>query len=691
MARSLSFLRRPSAEKSGLWAAFVSFRWDRILAWFFIGFLLGRAPIFGEIWPFGLAYLAAWLALNRSKTVFFPFLGIAIGLASVIGLRLSVPYYAALGLLWLLRGRGNRQSETRWLYWLPACCLLVKMPLHYFLQPVPMVFVVGITECVLALVSFRLLYFALSCYSNQELAYEEILALLFLFSLIVSLNWQLGGFSLRLFLSFGLIVLGAKVGGLGVVCILGPALAFLASLLGENTQFALLIVIGSLLVGVLGRFRWGPPAGASLALIFSRNGSISPESIQAFLVISAAIWLVGKIPQSRLNRWGRIIPGTKQFYDRQKGYGQHLRQVLDQRIDQHLTVFQELESTLADLEDPLLWKQLEGLTELLQALKNSFSPDLQFTRNLEEELLNRFFKEDLAYVTVVQNWDGFEIFGALRHHCNHRRVCEQIADYCSGTIESQRYGVVSCNCRDQSQCGFKIAPCPRYKLEVGRAKIAQQEISGDSQVIFEITSSKVAILLSDGMGVGLRAHTESSIAVRLLERMIKAGYHLSTAVSLINNLLLLRNKDEMFVTIDLVVVDLFTGQLEFVKIGSAPSFIKRGGEIEIIYNHSLPVGVLSQVDVESEKRALQEGALLVMTTDGVLDAQRNIARKDEWMCWNLKRIKDTADMAGIAEKILAESLEIANGQVKDDMMVVVARLVRKDWKLNTYRRTQSVV
>ena len=125
-------------------------------------------------------------------------------------------------------------------------------------------------------------------------------------------------------------------------------------------------------------------------------------------------------------------------------------------------------------------------------------------------------------------------------------------------------------------------------MEIGKAKIARQDVSGDSQVTFDLASSKVAILLSDGMGVGSRAQQESSVAIRLLEQMIRAGYSLQVAVSLVNRALILRNCDEMFVTIDLVVVDLYTGQLEFVKIGSAPSFIKRGREIEVIQNNSLP-------------------------------------------------------------------------------------------------------
>ncbi|NLJ74161.1 MAG: hypothetical protein GX331_04125, partial [Firmicutes bacterium] len=63
----------------------------------------------------------------------------------------------------------------------------------------------------------------------------------------------------------------------------------------------------------------------------------------------------------------------------------------------------------------------------------------------------------------------------------------------------------------------------------------------------------------------------------------------------------------------------------------------------------------------------------------------------EWMCWNLRRLEDNTDMATMAECLLAESLEVANGQVEDDMMVVVARLARTDWEIDTYRRTQSSV
>ena len=682
MARILSLPTGLNKENLKLSELGINFA-HSTLSWGFLGFLLGRAAIFGELWPFGLAFLGVWRVCGRSRLAsLFPLSMVSIGLTSVIGLRLSLPYYGALVFLWLIPSANEREGRL----WLVFACLLIKLPLHYLLQPVPMVFVVGITECILAVFSYAFLYPLVKRCLDEQLACVQLQVFLFSLALIVTLNLRWGGFSPRLFLIGLLIALGARLGGLGVTAILGPSLAVLSLLLGEPTQLILLIVIISLLLGVFHRFRWGYYLGPILGMAFAFPGTASGETIQWLTVLLASVMVARLTPESQLKHVARLVPGTEPFTQQNKGYDEHLKEILDQRIDQYLTVFEELENTLMGVENPLFHKQMQGMAELLQTMKGSFAPHVEFTKDFEDRILNRFMEANLDYVSVLKTLNGFEIHGARHERCESGAFCQTVATFCSGTLESQRYGVVCCDCWTTGTCGFKIAPWPRYKLEIGRAKIAQEEISGDNQVTFEIASSKVAILLSDGMGVGFKAYTESNTAVRLLERMIKADYDLTTAVSLVNRLLLLRNQDDMFVTIDLVVVDLYSGQLEFVKTGSAPSFIKRGREVEIIYNHTLPVGVLSQVEIETDRRTLKEGEVLVMATDGVLDAHRSIARKDEWMCWNLRRLQDPKDLATMAEEILCDSLEIANGQVQDDMMVVVARLVRNDWEIDPYRR-----
>ncbi|NMB01564.1 MAG: SpoIIE family protein phosphatase [Firmicutes bacterium] len=656
------------------------------LAWSVIGFLLGRSAIFGEIWPFGLAFLVTWRTAKRSQLV-LPLVGVVAGLTSAIGIRLALPYYAAFALIALFPGEDEKIGKN----WLLCGSLLLKVILHYLLQPIPMVFIVAITECAFAVFSYGLMNSVVERCLEKQLAHRELYAFFVAVTLIIACPWSWGGISLRLFLVCALLVLGARLGGLGVSCILGPSLALLMLLLGEPTPLVLLIVIASLLTGFLHRFRWGYYVGPGLAWVFCVPGPVEVETLQWMLVVLGASWVASRVPQERLTLLARIVPGTQPFMEQDKGHDEHLKKVLDQKIDGYLTVFEELERTLLDNENPLFHKQMHGMAELLKTMKNSFSPEARFTKEFEEKLLRHFARADLSHITALQCLDGFEIYGARRKPCGTGTFCQEVADFCSGTISSQRFGVTNTGCSTGGTCGFHISPCPSYRVEIGKAKVASQEVSGDSQTTFEISPSKVAIVLSDGMGVGLKAHTESNVTLRLLERMIKAGYDLRTAVSLINRLLMLRNQDDMFVTIDMVVVDLFSGQLEFVKVGAAPSFIKRGREVEIIHNQSLPVGVLDEVDVQSDRRTLKEGEILVMTTDGVLDAQRSVARKDEWMCWNLRRLQCSGDMAAMAEEILYDSIEIADGRVDDDMMVVVARIVPVDWGIETYRRVQSSV
>ncbi|NMA61164.1 MAG: hypothetical protein GX956_04680, partial [Firmicutes bacterium] len=127
MARILSLPTGLNKENLKLSELGINFA-HSTLSWGFLGFLLGRAAIFGELWPFGLAFLGVWRVCGRSRLAsLFPLSMVSIGLTSVIGLRLSLPYYGALVFLWLIPSANEREGRL----WLVFACLLIKLPLHY--------------------------------------------------------------------------------------------------------------------------------------------------------------------------------------------------------------------------------------------------------------------------------------------------------------------------------------------------------------------------------------------------------------------------------------------------------------------------------------------------------------------------------------------------------------------------------
>ena len=342
-----------------------------------MGYLLGKSAIFGEVWPFGIAYAAVWKSQKRSQAA-LPVLGAALGITAAVGARLAVPYYLALALISFAPGRGGKSSGA----FLLCSALALKAAVHYLLHPIPMVFIVAITECAFAVFSLRLIRPVVERCLDRQLAHHELYAFFAAITFIISLDWSWEGFSLRLFLSCLLLILGARLGGLGISCVLGPSLALLVLLLGEPTSMVLLIVIASLLTGFLHEFPWGSYVGAILALIFSVPAPAQEVAVQWFLVVLAAAWLANRVPQDRLDLLARLVPGTDPFVQQDKGYDEHLKKVLDQKIDSYLTVFEELENTLQETENPLFQKQMQGMAELLKTMKTSFSPEARFMREL---------------------------------------------------------------------------------------------------------------------------------------------------------------------------------------------------------------------------------------------------------------------------------------------------------------------
>ncbi|MFP3489181.1 SpoIIE family protein phosphatase, partial [Staphylococcus sp. SIMBA_130] len=104
----------------------------------------------------------------------------------------------------------------------------------------------------------------------------------------------------------------------------------------------------------------------------------------------------------------------------------------------------------------------------------------------------------------------------------------------------------------------------------------------------ELGAGKFAMAISDGMGNGNRAREESMETLRLLQQILQTGIPEKVAIKSINSILSLRTTDEMFATLDLAMMDLHDASVRFLKIGSTPSFIKRGEKMIKIEASNLP-------------------------------------------------------------------------------------------------------
>ena len=189
-----------------------------------------------------------------------------------------------------------------------------------------------------------------------------------------------------------------------------------------------------------------------------------------------------------------------------------------------------------------------------------------------------------------------------------------------------------------------------------------------------LKEGKQLVALSDGMGVGENASRESQAAIQLLEKLLGSGFGQDTSLQTINSVLLLRSRSETFATLDLVMIDLYTGQADFVKTGSAPSFIKRKGQVQVIAASSLPMGILEDIEVFREKISLYPGDMVVMLSDGVVEARPD-AVEPLWIEEFLQAMDET-DPQVLAEHIIHRALTLCHGKPLDDMTVICMALER---------------
>lgn len=236
--------------------------------------------------------------------------------------------------------------------------------------------------------------------------------------------------------------------------------------------------------------------------------------------------------------------------------------------------------------------------------------------------------------------------------------------------------------RDMAQAGVPPETARRvgqrrpldYAVGVAKRPRRGGLISGDSELICELPGGRVIFGLSDGMGVGPRAAWESGTAMSLMEQLLLAGFSQTLAVRAVNTTLLLRSVDDHFATLDLLLVDRVERGAELVKVAAAPTFLRRGGRVEVIQAHTLPVGILQEVPVEPVYHTLEPGDVVVLVTDGVLENGQD--RGEERLADFLRELP-RLDAKMMAESILSFMLG-GDEDGRDDAAVMVVEIMARD-------------
>lgn len=311
---------------------------------------------------------------------------------------------------------------------------------------------------------------------------------------------------------------------------------------------------------------------------------------------------------------------------------------------------------------------------------DDFSLDLYKTAKTPEPVKNELIYHLKANHIVVDRIAIFEkrnnkqeIFMTARTERGRCITTKEAAGVISEAFGKRMRPADSCkNVITRDYETFVFVEDANYTVYTGMSKMTKEggRISGDNYSFIHPEPGTVVMALSDGMGTGEKACEESESVVELLEQFMEAGFRKESAIKLINSILLLRSEENTFSTIDMSVINLYTGYCDFIKIGASTTFLKREDYVETVTSTTLPVGVLNQVDYDVVTKKLDDGDFVIMVTDGVIDCVPDI-EKEQYLKEYILNIKSNNPQE-IANSVLNHALELNGGMPKDDMTVLVA-------------------
>lgn len=322
-------------------------------------------------------------------------------------------------------------------------------------------------------------------------------------------------------------------------------------------------------------------------------------------------------------------------------------------------------------------KQLNGVSKAIQNMAKDIQKELELGEKYEKEnkeIIEILKQKDINIEDIsISKEDRYVVDIYLNEILETLKI---------NTIEKVLTKVLKENIvlNDEVSVGKKLSfiSGDKYVMAIGSGETikSKSQVSGDSILNIRLKDGKYLVAISDGMGSGQEAKKSSTQALRMLENLLLSGFDKNISLELINTSLINQNS-EVFSTLDIAIIDLYKGTIEFIKSGACPTYIKNKKKVQIIKSNTLPAGIIDVNDVQTFDKDISTGDIMLMCSDGILDSNVEYKNKELWIKYLLEDI-ETNNTQKIADLILSEAIDNNYGVPKDDMSIVVCKFMKKE-------------
>ena len=266
--------------------------------------------------------------------------------------------------------------------------------------------------------------------------------------------------------------------------------------------------------------------------------------------------------------------------------------------------------------------------------------------------------------------DNFDIISCTLEVKKEDRLKSKISQIVSKICKTKMYVESDESSQHAGWQVLNIKTAPKYDVVFGTSAITKSSStkSGDCYAIMRLEDGKILMALCDGMGSGEKAQKTSTTAMSLVENFYKAGFSSDIILGSVNKFLSLGSQD-VFSCLDMSIIDLKNGSVDFIKLGATNGFIKHKDTINVVECSALPLGIINNVNPTIKTTMISGGDMIILCTDGVSDSFGS----DEEMTDFVNNVS-SLNPQEVADAIMDKALANNNNVALDDMTILVAKI-----------------
>jgi len=310
--------------------------------------------------------------------------------------------------------------------------------------------------------------------------------------------------------------------------------------------------------------------------------------------------------------------------------------------------------------------------------------DTQADDRINRDLVKRY---NIRSIMVVPLIAGENVIGAIcfSYHAERKPFTGIEVDFAtklsasvSLALENARLYETERNIADMLQESLLIMPNRLDGVDFGylyHSATEAAKVGGDFYDIFELEHGKIGIIIGDISGKGI----EATVFIPVVKNTIKAHAYEGGTPALImaktNDLLLVSSPEHIFVTAFFGVLNVETGDLSYCSAGHPPAILKRAsGGVELLDRHSPIIGAFSRMHYRSGKSNLKKGDMLVLYTDGIIEARSNGEFYGEDRLIELIDNMQQTSASKAQQAIFDQVADFTGGRLQDDIAVLTVSL-----------------